>query len=71
MARRLCIKDGLILATDGNKKLYVIEPDASTFKPLVSAELLEGNQNWAPLALSDGKLLIRNQSQLKCVQVAR
>ncbi|RPI02358.1 MAG: hypothetical protein EHM72_04335 [Calditrichaeota bacterium] len=67
----LILADGLILATDGNKKLYVIEPDASAFKPLASAELLEGNQNWAPLALSDGRLLIRDQSQLKCVQVAR
>ncbi len=28
------------------------------------------NQNWAPMALADGKLLIRNQSQLKCVKVA-
>jgi outer membrane protein assembly factor BamB len=28
-------------------------------------------QNWAPLALSDGKLLIRDQSQLKCVKVAQ
>lgn len=30
-----------------------------------------GTQNWAPLALADGKLLIRDQSRLKCVQVAK
>jgi len=29
------------------------------------------NQNWAPLALADGKLLLRDQSQLKCVSVAQ
>jgi hypothetical protein len=28
-------------------------------------------QNWAPLALSDGKLLIRDQTKLKCVNVAK
>ncbi|HOU96219.1 MAG TPA: PQQ-binding-like beta-propeller repeat protein [Bacteroidales bacterium] len=28
-------------------------------------------QNWAPLALADGKLLIRDQRQLMCVRVAR
>jgi hypothetical protein len=27
-------------------------------------------QNWAPIALSDGKLLIRDHSEMKCVQVA-
>ena len=79
----MILADGLILATDGRKTLYLIEPDPSGFKPLASAELLgEGGastegmsrvggstQNWAPLALSDGKLLIRDQKQMKCVVV--
>jgi outer membrane protein assembly factor BamB len=28
-------------------------------------------QNWAPLALADGKLLVRDQSKLKCLKVAQ
>ena len=80
--------DGLILATDGARTLYLIEPDPSGFKQLASAELLaeagtgtEGDgmasrvggrmQNWTPIALSDGKLLIRDQKQFKCVSVAQ
>lgn len=68
----LIVADGLLLATDGRKKLYLIDPDPSGFKPLAEAELLEAghNQNWAPMALADGKLLIRDQNQLKCVKVA-
>jgi outer membrane protein assembly factor BamB len=75
--------DDLFLATDGAKTLYLIDPDPSEFKLLASAELLAGTssdggrmsrrfgtQNWAPLALSDGKLLIRDQTHLKCVKVA-
>jgi hypothetical protein len=65
------LADGLLLATDGNTKLYLIDPDPSGFKPLASAELLEPGSNWAPLALADGKLLIRGQKQMKCVVVAR
>ena len=64
------LADGLLLATDGNTMLYLIDPDPSGFKPLASAELLEPGTNWAPLALVDGKLLIRDQKQMKCVQVA-
>jgi outer membrane protein assembly factor BamB len=77
----MILADGLILATNGNKTLYLIEPDPSGFKPLASAELLVaesnpeaaryGIQNWAPLALVDGKLLIRDQTQMKCVVVAK
>ncbi|WP_182870571.1 ECF-type sigma factor [Stieleria mannarensis] len=77
-------KGWLRLATDGEKSLYLIDPDPMAFKPLASAELLgEGGdssgiagriggrtQNWAPLALSEGKLLIRDQTELKCVKVA-
>jgi len=83
----MILVDGLLLATDGRKTLYLIEPDPSGFKPLASAEVLgEGGtgsendpvasrvggstQNWGPLALSDGKLLIRDQKRLRCVQVA-
>ena len=65
------LADGLLLTTDGNTKLYLVEPDPSGFKPLASAVMLEPGTNWAPLALVDGKLFIRDQKQLKCVQVAR
>jgi hypothetical protein len=78
----MILADGLILATDGSKMLYLIQPDPAGFKPLASAELLQaqtnqdsraarfGTQNWAPIALAEGKLLIRDQSQLRCVKVA-
>jgi outer membrane protein assembly factor BamB len=80
----MILVDGLILATDGGQSIYLIDPDPAEFKQLASAELLgEGGgdsegiagriggsmQNWAPIALSDGKLLIRDQSEMKCVKV--
>jgi len=65
------LADGLLLATDGNTMLYLIDPDPSGFKPLASAELLEPGENWAPIALVDGRLLIRDQKNLKCVAVAQ
>ncbi len=63
--------DGLLLATDGSRMLYLIEPDPSGFKPLASVELLESGENWGPLALADGKLLIRDQKNLKVVLVGQ
>jgi hypothetical protein len=82
----MILADGLILATDGANKLFLIEPDSAAFKPLASAEILKPGgvdsrnrmtnfggptQNWAPIALADGKLLIRDQSRLLCVKVAK
>jgi outer membrane protein assembly factor BamB len=65
------LADGLLLATDGNTMVYLIDPDPSGFKPLASVVLLEQGTNWAPLALVDGKLLIRDQKQMKCLVVAQ
>jgi len=65
------LADGLLLTSDGNTRLYLVQPDPSGFKPLASAVVLEPGDNWAPLALVDGKLLIRGQKQLKVLQVAQ
>lgn len=82
----MILADGLLLATDGANKLYLIEPDSEGFKSLASAEILKPGgvdtsnrmtnfggptQNWAPIALANGKLLIRDQSRLMCVKVAQ
>ncbi len=55
----------------GRKTLYLIQPDPSGFKPLASAEMLGEGTNWGPMALNDGKLLVRYQSQLKCLKVVK
>jgi outer membrane protein assembly factor BamB len=62
--------DDLILSVDGvDGILYLIEPNPEGFKKLASADLLNTRECWGPLALSDGKLLIRDQEQMKCVAV--
>jgi outer membrane protein assembly factor BamB len=83
----MILADGLILASDGARSLYLVEPNPTEFKKLASAEIFPEapagsdndiasrvggrNQNWAPMALADGKLLIRDQTQLKCLRVAQ
>jgi len=62
--------DDLILSVDGRDGiLYLIEPNPEGFKKLASADLLDTRECWGPLALSDGKLLIRDQKQMKCIAV--
>jgi hypothetical protein len=67
----MILAEGLLLMTDGNTKLYLVEPNPSGFKPLASATILEAGDNWAPLALVDGMLLVRGQKELKVLQVAK
>ncbi|MBN2270904.1 MAG: PQQ-binding-like beta-propeller repeat protein [Sedimentisphaerales bacterium] len=60
----------LILSVDGGVGiLNLIEPSPEGFKRLANVKLLDTRECWAPLALSDGKLIIRDQKQMRCVVV--
>ena len=62
--------DGLMYVMDGRTgELHIVEPSPQGFKSLGKAKLLGGKEIWGPLALADGKLVIRDQSQMKCVDL--
>lgn len=63
------LADDLIISSDGEKMLYLIDPTPEEFRILAQAELLDTKQAWAPLALSNGKLIIRDQKQMKCIMI--
>jgi outer membrane protein assembly factor BamB len=63
------LADGLLISTDGDTKLYLIEPNPTSFKPLASVTILEKGDNWAPLALVDGTLIVRGQKEMKAFKV--
>jgi len=62
--------DGLMYVMDGREgELHAVRPSPAGFKSLAKAKLLEGREIWGPLALSNGRLLVRDQTQIKCVDV--
>jgi outer membrane protein assembly factor BamB len=66
----LLLADGMIVTLDGKRGvLYLIEPSPDAFKPIAEAKIFSGKEIWAPMALSDGKLLVRNQTELKCLNL--
>jgi outer membrane protein assembly factor BamB len=61
--------DDMIINNDGEGTFYLIDPTPEGFKMLSKAKLLDSKEAWAPLALSNGMLVVRDQKQMKCVQV--
>jgi len=67
----LIIADDLIFVLGGSSGvLHLVEATPKGFKELAQAKLLSGREIWAPMALSGGKLVIRDQSKMKCLNVA-
>ncbi len=66
----LLLADGLIYNLDGKKGiLHLIEPSPDGYKELAQAQIFSGKEIWAPMALSNGKLLLRNQEEMKCLDL--
>ena len=66
----LILADDMCFILDGAKgSLHLIEPSPDGYKELSRATLLDGKQIWAPMALSRGRLLVRDQTQMKCLDI--
>lgn len=64
------LADGMFFALDGDSgKLRLIEASTTGYKELASAQILAGGDVWGPLALSDGKLVLRDMTKMVCLDV--
>ncbi len=65
------LADGKLIILDGKSGiLYLVKADPLVYTQLSSTEMVEKNDMaWAPLALSEGKLLVRDWNTLKCVDL--
>jgi outer membrane protein assembly factor BamB len=64
--------DGVIILRDGhNGDLYMVKPNPKKFETIGKLTgKLSGKQVWAPVAVSDLKMIIRDQKKMKCFDIA-
>ena len=64
------LADGMFFVLDGvSGVLRLLDANTTQYKELASAQVLAGGDVWGPLALSNGRLVIRDMSQMVCLQV--
>lgn len=64
------LADGMFLVLEGKTgTLRLLEASTTQYKELASAQVLSGPDVWAPLALSDGKLVIRDLGRMVCLDL--
>ena len=67
----ILLADGLIFAVNGaDGDLVIIGPNPNAYTELARARVLAGQKIWAPMALSNGKLLLRDHTKLMCLDLA-
>ena len=60
----------MILNLDGRTGiLHLVSPSISGYVEMARAQVFEGQKMWSPMALSDGKLVLRSQDEMKCLDL--
>lgn len=64
------LADGMFFVLEGKTgMLRLIAADTSEYKELASAQVLSGHDVWGPMALSNGKLVLRDMTKMICIEV--
>jgi outer membrane protein assembly factor BamB len=65
------IADGLIFVMDSQGLLSLAEATPDAYKPLGRFQVFEeAHDAWGPMALADGRLLLRDLTRMSCLDVA-
>ncbi len=64
------LADGMFFVLEGRTgMLRLIDANATSYTELASAQVLAGPDVWGPMALSDGKLVLRDLTKMICLDV--
>ncbi|NLV45874.1 MAG: PQQ-binding-like beta-propeller repeat protein [Candidatus Hydrogenedentes bacterium] len=63
------LADGKFFTLDDDGGLYIVRATPERFELLGEAQVLQGHESWAPMALAHDRLLLRDMSTLACVYV--
>lgn len=58
-----------LLSDDGT--LTMIKPDSKKYIQLAQKKLFDGHDAWAPMAIADGRLLLRDAKKMYCINVSQ
>ena len=68
----LIIAGGLLLILDGKiGELAMIDPNPNAYKELARTKVFDDEKGtmWGPMAFSEGKLILRSQTEMKCLDL--
>ncbi len=63
------IADRTLLALAEDGRLSRVSADPAAYRVLGAHQVMEGHECWAPMALADGRLLVRDLTQLVCLDL--
>ena len=66
----LLIAGGRVFVMDDHGTLTLAEATPRSYVPLATAPAAPGRDSWAPMAIADGRLIVRNMTEMVCMDVS-
>ena len=64
------LADGMFFVLEGKTgMLRLVEARTDEYRELAKAQILGGHDVWGPMALSEGRLVLRDMRQMVCLDV--
>ena len=63
------ILNGLIYVMNDDGRLTVAEATPEAYRPLASAQVLQGHESWGPMAFASGRLIVRDLTRMVCLDI--
>ncbi|MFC1494915.1 PQQ-binding-like beta-propeller repeat protein [Thermodesulfobacteriota bacterium] len=63
------IISNMIYVFDDEGHLTVVKAEPDAYQPLTSAKVLEGHESWGPMAFVSGRLIVRDLTRMKCLDI--
>jgi outer membrane protein assembly factor BamB len=65
------VADDMILLMDDDGVLTLLKATPESFQQLARAKVLPGHHSWGPMALADGRLIVRDLTHMVCLDVSK
>ncbi|WP_299577820.1 PQQ-binding-like beta-propeller repeat protein [uncultured Sunxiuqinia sp.] len=65
------IADDKMYILDDDGTLTMIKPDTNRYIQLAQKKILDGHDAWGPLAIADGRLLMRDSKKMVCLDISK
>jgi outer membrane protein assembly factor BamB len=64
------IINGLMYAMNDSGVLTLVQVGSSSYVQLAEAKVLDGHESWGPMAVADGRLIVRDLTRMICLDIA-
>jgi outer membrane protein assembly factor BamB len=63
------IADGKLFVMSEHGELSIVKPSRDKFEPVSEVKLLQGKDPWAPIAIAGGRMILRDDRKMLCLDV--